>query len=44
MILNEDSEDTEKPSGIGSLAFVKGDILGLFVHPSIFSIRVSICA
>ena len=38
MLLNEDIADIEKPDGICSLTFVVDKFLGLFLHPSIFSI------
>ena len=41
MSLREDSVDTEKPSGVCSLAFIKEKFSELFVYPSIFSIKNS---
>ena len=41
MLLNDDIVDTEKPDGICSLTFVVDNLLGLFLHPSIFSINDS---
>ena len=38
MLLNEDIVDIEKPDGICSLTFDVDGFLGLFLHPSIFSI------
>ena len=38
MVLKEDIVDIEKPDGICSHNFVVDDILGLFLHHSIFSI------
>ena len=38
MLLNEDIVDIEKPDGVCLLTFVMDEILGLFLHPSIFSI------
>ena len=38
MLLNEDIVAIEKPDGICSLTFVVDESLGLFLHPSIFSI------
>ena len=38
MVLKEDIVDIEKPEGICSHNFVVDDILGLFLHHSIFSI------
>ena len=41
MFLNDDTVDIEKPDGICSLAFVADECSGLFLHPSIFSIKHS---
>ena len=41
MLLNEDIVDIEKPDGICSLTFVVDEFSGLFLHPSIFSIKHS---
>ena len=41
MLLNEDIVDIEKPDGICSLTFVGNELSGLFLHPSIFSIKHS---
>ena len=41
MSLNEDIADIEKPDGIGSLTFVVDSFVGLFLQPSIFSIKDS---
>ena len=38
MRLNEDIVDIEKPDGIWSLTAVLDELLGLFLHPSIYSI------
>ena len=38
MLLKKDIVDIEKPDGICSLTFVVVEFLGLFLHPSIFSI------
>ena len=39
MLLNEDIVDIEKPGGICSLTYVVEEFSGLFLHPSIFSVR-----
>ena len=39
MLLNADIVDIEKPDGIYSPTFVLDEYLGLFLHPSIFSIK-----
>ena len=41
MLLNKDIVDIEKPDGICSLTFVVDQFSGLFLHPSIFSIKHS---
>ena len=41
MLLNEDAVDIEKPYGICSLTFVVNEFSGLYLHPSIFSIKHS---
>ena len=41
MLLNDDIGDIEKPDGIYSLTFVVDEFSGLFLHPSIFSIKHS---
>ena len=41
MILNDDIVDIENPGGIFLLSFVLDEFLGLFLHPSIFSIIYS---
>ena len=41
MLLNNDIGDIEKPDGIYSLAFVVNKFRGLFLHPSVFSIKDS---
>ena len=41
MLLNEDIVDIEKPDGIFSITFVMDKFSGLFLHPSIFSIKRS---
>ena len=41
MLLNNDIVDTEKPHGISSRAFVVDEFSGLFLLPSIFSIKHS---
>ena len=41
MLLNNDIVDTEKPDGISSCAFVVDEFSGLFLLPSIFSIKHS---
>ena len=38
MRLNEDIVDIEKPDGIWLLTAVLDELLGLFLHPSIYSI------
>ena len=44
MLLNEDIVDIEKSDEICSLIFVLGDFSGLFLHPSVFSMKHSISA
>ena len=39
--LNDDIVDIEKPDGICSPTFVVDEFSGLFLHPSIFSIKHS---
>ena len=39
--LNGDIVDIEKPYGICSITFVMNKLSGLFLHPSIFSIKYS---
>ena len=39
MPLNDNVEDIEKPDGICSPTFVVNEFSGLFLHPSIFSIK-----
>ena len=41
MLLNDDMLDIEKPNGICSPTFVVDELSGLFLHPSIFSIKHS---
>ena len=41
MLLNDDIVDIEKPDGICSPTFVVDEFSGLFLHPSIFSIKHS---
>ena len=41
MLLNDDIVGIEKPDAICLLAFVVDEFLGLFLHPSIFSITHS---
>ena len=41
MLLNDDIADIEKPDAIRSLTFVVDEFSGLFLHPSIFSIKYS---
>ena len=41
MLLNDDAVDIEKPYGICSLTFVVNEFSGLYLHPSIFSIKRS---
>ena len=41
MLLNDDIADIEKPDAIRSLTFVVDEFSGLFLHPSIFSIKRS---
>ena len=41
MLLNKDIVDIEKPDGICSLTFVADRFPGLFLHPSVFSIKHS---
>ena len=45
MLLNDDIVDIKKTDGISSLTFVVDEFLGLFLHPSIFSVthRFTIC-
>ena len=38
LLLNEDIVDIGKPDEICLLTFVVGELSGLFLHPSIFSI------
>ena len=40
-LLNDDMLDIEKPNGICSPTFVVDEFSGLFLHPSIFSIKHS---
>ena len=42
--LNDDIVDAEKPNGICSPTFVAHEFSGLFLHPSVFFIKVSITA
>ena len=44
MLLNEDIVDIEKSDEICSLIFVLDDFSGLFLHPSVFSMKHSISA
>ena len=39
MLLNQNIEEIEKSDGIYLLNFVVDEFLGLFLHPSIFSIN-----
>ena len=39
MILNNNNVDIEKPDGICLPTFVADEFSGLFLHPSIFSIK-----
>ena len=41
MLLNCNIGNIEKPDGICSLTFVMDNFSGLFLHPSIFSIKHS---
>ena len=41
MLLNYDIADIEKPDGICSLTFTVNEFSGLFLRPSIFSIKHS---
>ena len=41
MLLNDDIVDIEKPDDICCPIFAVNDFLGLFLHPSIFSIKHS---
>ena len=41
MLLNEDILDIKKPDEICLLDFVVHELSGLFLHPSIFSIKYS---
>ena len=41
MLLNDDIVDIEKPDRICSSSFVVNEFSGLFLHPSIFSIKHS---
>ena len=41
MLLNDDIVDIEKPDGICSLTVVVDEFSGLFLHPSIFSVKHS---
>ena len=41
MLLNDDIVDIEKSDGICSLTFDVDEFSGLFLHPSIFSIKHS---
>ena len=41
MSLNDDIVDIEKADGIFSSTFVVDDLLGIFLHPSIFFIKDS---
>ena len=41
MLLNDDIVDLEKPDGLCSLTFVADEFSGLFLYPSIFSIKHS---
>ena len=44
MLLNEDIVDIEKSDEKSSLIFVLDDFSGLFLHPSVFSMKHSISA
>ena len=39
MFLNDDTVDIEKPDGICLPTFVVNEFSGLFLHPSIFSVK-----
>ena len=39
MLLSDDIVDIEKPDRICSFTFVVNEISGLFLHPSVFSIK-----
>ena len=41
MLLNDDTVNIEKPDRICSLTFVVDEFSGLFLHPSIFSVKYS---
>ena len=41
MLLNDANVDIQKPDGICSPTFFVDEFLGLFLHPSIFSIKHS---
>ena len=41
MSLNDDIVDIEKADGIFSSTFVVDDLLGIFLHPSVFFIKDS---
>ena len=41
MLLVDDNVDIEKPDGICSLTFVVDESSGLFLHPSVFSVKHS---
>ena len=41
MLLNDDIVDSGKPDGTSSFTFVVDEFSGLFLHPSIFSIKHS---
>ena len=41
MFLNDDMVDTEKSDGIYSLTIAEDEFTGLFLHPSVFSVKLS---
>ena len=41
ILLNDDTRDIEKPDAMYSPTFVVDEFSGLFLHPSIFSIKHS---
>ena len=41
MLLNDDIVDVEKPNGICSPTLVVDEYSGLFLHPSVFPIKIS---
>ena len=41
MLLDDDNVDIEKSDGICSLTFVVDESSGLFLHPSVFSVKHS---